>query len=235
MQLFYNPSITEKEPFFTFDRNESKHIVKVLRKRKGDEVWITDGNGLRFQAKITDDHINHCTVELLSFHKTDVPNYKLHMAVAPTKMNDRFEWFLEKATEIGVHEITPVICQRSERKTIKLDRMQRVVESAMKQSLQTYLPTLHAPVSLSTFLAHSREGLKCIAHCEESERIALKDTIVCNKNVTILIGPEGDFDISELKKAYKAGYVPVSLGTTRLRTETAALVACSIVATINED
>ncbi|WP_419211051.1 16S rRNA (uracil(1498)-N(3))-methyltransferase [Maribacter sp. X9] len=233
MQLFYNPDLNVDDSIFTFDSNESRHIIKVLRKKNGDKLWITNGKGYLFQAKITSDNIKKCEVEIIASEKSHPPSYALHMAVAPTKMNDRFEWFLEKATEIGVHEITPVICDRSERKTIKLDRMQRVIESAMKQSLQTFLPKLNEPVSISEFLESPTNGLQFIAHCEESERFELKRRVVADQDITILIGPEGDFTPSEIKNTMHKGYLPVSMGKTRLRTETAAIVACTVVALIN--
>ena len=233
MQLFYNSDVKTNDTHFTFDTNESKHIIKVLRKRKGDELWITNGVGYLFRAKIIDDSIKKCEVELISSKKTPPKSHRLHMAVAPTKMNDRFEWFLEKATEIGVDEITPIICDRSERKILKLDRMQRVIESAMKQSLQTYLPKLNEPISLSDFLEKPITGIQFIAHCEDSERHELKRSVVGDQEVTILIGPEGDFTPNEIKSAMLKGYAPVIMGKTRLRTETAAVVACTIIASIN--
>lgn len=233
MQLFYNPNIQATDTSFTFDSNESKHIIKVLRKKNGDELWITNGNGYLFEAKIIDDNIKKCKVELISSKKTYAKSHWLHMVVAPTKMNDRFEWFLEKATEIGVDEITPIICDRSERKVLKLERMHRVLESAMKQSLQTYLPKLNEPINLSDFLDKPVTGLQFIAHCEDSERHELKRRVAADKDVTILIGPEGDFSPNEIKNALAKGYAPVAMGTTRLRTETAAIVACTIVASIN--
>lgn len=233
MQLFYNPHLKANDTIFTFDKNESKHIIKVLRKKNGDELLITNGNGYLFHAKIIGDNIKKCEVELISSKKTYPTRHNLHIAVAPTKMNDRYEWFLEKATEIGVHEITPILCDRSERKTLKLDRMQRVVESAMKQSLQTYLPKLNEPIALSEFLEKPITGLKFIAHCDESERFELKRRIVPDQDLTILIGPEGDFTSTEIKSALSTGYLPVSMGKTRLRTETAAIVACTVVAMVN--
>ena len=233
MQLFYNSDVKVNDTFFTFDTNESKHIIKVLRKRKGDELLLTNGEGYLFEAKIIDDSIKKCEVELISSKKTPPKSHRLHMAVAPTKMNDRFEWFLEKVTEIGVDEITPIICDRSERKILKLDRMQRVIESAMKQSLQTYLPKLNEPISLSDFLEKPITGIQFIAHCEDSERHELKRSVVGDQEVTILIGPEGDFTPNEIKSAMLKGYAPVIMGKTRLRTETAAIVACTIVASIN--
>lgn len=233
MQLFYNPNIRATDTTFIFDSNESKHIIKVLRKRNGDQLWITNGNGYLFEAKIIGDNLKKCEVELVSSKKTHPKSHWLHIAVAPTKMNDRFEWFLEKATEIGIDEITPIICERSERKVIKLERMQRVIESAMKQSLQTYLPKLNEPISFSEFLEKPMTELQFIAHCEDTERHELKRRVAADKDVTILIGPEGDFSPEEIKNAMQKGYAPVAMGKTRLRTETAAIVACSIVATIN--
>lgn len=233
MQLFYNSDLKVDDSVFTFDSNESKHIIKVLRKKSGDELFITNGKGYLFQAKITDDAIKNCEVELISTKKTHPKSHTLHLVVAPTKMNDRYEWFLEKVTEIGVDEITPIICDRSERKIVKPERMQRVIESAMKQSLQTYLPKLNEPIVLSDFLEKSVTGLKFIAHCEDTERHELKRRIAADQDVTILIGPEGDFSPSEIKKALNTGYLPVSMGKTRLRTETAAIVACTTVASIN--
>ena len=233
MQLFYNSDLKATDTVFTFDSNESKHIIKVLRKKIGDELWITNGEGYLFKAKIIGDSIKQCEIELISSKKTHPKSHWLHMVVAPTKMNDRFEWFLEKVTEIGVDEITPIICDRSERKILKLDRMQRVIESAMKQSLQTYLPKLNEAVSLSEFLEKPTTGLQFIAHCEDSERHELKRRVVADQDITILIGPEGDFTPNEIKSALSKGYAPVAMGKTRLRTETAAIVACTIVASIN--
>tara|TARA_R110002074_G_scaffold203432_3_gene371357 strand:+ start:27357 stop:28064 length:708 start_codon:yes stop_codon:yes gene_type:complete len=233
MQLFYNSDLKATDTVFTFDSNESKHIIKVLRKKIGDVLWITNGEGYLFEAKIIGDSIKQCEIELISSKKTHPKSHWLHMVVAPTKMNDRFEWFLEKVTEIGVDEITPIICDRSERKILKLDRMQRVIESAMKQSLQTYLPKLNEAVSLSEFLEKPPTGLRFIAHCENSERHELKRRVVADQDITILIGPEGDFTPNEIKSALSKGYAPVAMGKTRLRTETAAIVACTIVASIN--
>lgn len=233
MQLFYKPELKDGDLVFTFDSDESKHMIKVLRKKIGEDIWITNGKGYLFQARIVGDNSKRCEVELISSKKTHSRSHTLHMAVAPTKMIDRYAWFLEKATEIGVDEITPIICERSERKTLKLERMQRVIESAMKQSLQTYLPQLNEPVRLTDFLEKTTTGIKFIAHCEESERFELKRRVIPDQDITILIGPEGDFTPTEIKAALNNGYLPVSMGKTRLRTETAAIFACTVVATIN--
>lgn len=233
MQLFYSPELQVGDPVFTFDSDESKHLIKVLRKKIGDAVWITNGKGVLFQAKIVGDNSKRCEVELITSKKSHSRSHTLHMAVAPTKMNDRYEWFLEKATEIGVDQITPILCERSERKTLKSERMQRVIESAMKQSLQTYLPQLNEPISFSEFLKKTTAGLKFIAHCEESERFELKRRVIPDQDITILIGPEGDFTPTEIKAALNNGYLPVSMGKNRLRTETAAIFASTVVATIN--
>jgi 16S rRNA (uracil1498-N3)-methyltransferase len=156
------------------------------------------------------------------------------MVVAPTKMNDRYEWFLEKATEIGVDEITPIICEHSERKTVKMERMERVLQSAMTQSLQTVLPKWNPPISCKEFLENdTARGYRFIAHCQNEEKMELKRKVIADNDTTILIGPEGDFSKSEIDLAREKGYVPISLGANRLRTETAAIVACTTVAIIN--
>jgi 16S rRNA (uracil1498-N3)-methyltransferase len=233
MQLFYSPNIKETDTTFQFNKEESKHIVKVLRKRAKDHLFITDGEGMLYEGEIVTDDFKKCTVNILRATRSYPDRHYLHMVVAPTKMNDRYEWFLEKATEIGVHEITPVICEHSERKTLKMDRMERVIESAMKQSLQTYKPKLNTPVSFEKFISLPPRGLPFIAHCEDLERHELKRRVMADKDLTILIGPEGDFSSTEIKSALQAGYVPVSLGKNRLRTETAAIVACTTVALVN--
>lgn len=233
MQLFYNPQLEETATSFTFDTLESKHIIKVLRKTAGDELHITNGNGLLLSATITDSNPKACAIQITGVKKTHPTKHYLHLVVAPTKMNDRFEWFLEKATEIGVHEITPIRCERSERKTIKLERYQKVMQAAMKQSCQTYLPKLNPLTSLQDFLEQEHSGLRFIAHCENSERVELKRSLAADQPTTILIGPEGDFTSEEIKRAKNGGFVPVAMGKTRLRTETAALVACTTVAIIN--
>ncbi|MBF6642385.1 16S rRNA (uracil(1498)-N(3))-methyltransferase [Flavobacterium sp. J49] len=234
MQLFYNPSITETANSFVFDKEESKHIIKVLRKKEGDVLFVTNGLGVLFKTEITVASDNKCTVKINSFEQQEKPKFHLHLAVAPTKMNERYEWFLEKAAEIGIQEITPIICEHSERKVIKIDRFQKILESAMKQSLHFYLPKLNEPIAFKDFVKKESRGQKFIAHCEETDKKSLKNELKNNEDVTILIGPEGDFSVKEIQLALEQSYIPVSLGQTRLRTETAAIVACHSVVFKNE-
>lgn len=234
MQLFYNPEISEDAETFFFDREESKHIIKVLRKREGDNLFVTNGLGFLFKTEITLASDSKCQVKIVSSEKGEALKYHLHLAVAPTKMNDRFEWFLEKATEIGVSEITPILCDHSERKIIKTDRFDKIIQSAMKQSLHYYLPKLNEPIAFKDFIKQENKGLNLIAHCEETDKKSLKEVVQPNQDATILIGPEGDFSEKEIKLALENNYLAVMLGNTRLRTETAAVVACHSVAFINE-
>jgi 16S rRNA (uracil1498-N3)-methyltransferase len=234
MQLFYNPSISETEKLFVFDKEESKHIIKVLRKKESDILFVTNGLGYLFKTEIALASDSKCTVTILSFEKQDPSKYHLHLAVAPTKMNERYEWFLEKATEIGIQEITPIICEHSERKIIKIDRFQKIIESAMKQSLHYYLPKLNEPITYKEFVKKEFNSQKLIAHCEETDKKSLKKELKTNENILILIGPEGDFSVKEIQMALDNKFIPVSLGMTRLRTETAAMVACHSVALLNE-
>ena len=235
MQLFFHPEVSENDKEVRFSREESKHIVKVLRKKEGDSLHLTNGKGWIFETEITLADQNNCSAKIISSEKELPPPYYLHLAVAPTKMNDRYEWFLEKATEIGIQEITPVICDHSERKVVKIERFQRVIQSALKQSLHSRIPVLNEPVNLSEFLQQEISGEKFIAHCEEDKpRKLLSGSVKKGISTTVLIGPEGDFSSEEIKKATAAGWQPVSLGNSRLRTETAAIVACHTVALINE-
>lgn len=234
MQLFYNPTINETQASFVFDKEESKHIIKVLRKKEGDTLHVTNGLGFLFTTEIAIASDSKCTVKIVSFEKQEAPKFHLHLAVAPTKMNERYEWFLEKATEIGIQEITPIICDHSERKIIKTDRFQKILESAMKQSLNLYLPKLNEAVAFKDFIKTKKEGQLFIAHCEETDKKSLKNELKTAEDITILIGPEGDFSVKEIQQAIDNNFIPVSLGETRLRTETAAIVACHSVVFKNE-
>jgi 16S rRNA (uracil1498-N3)-methyltransferase len=235
MQLFYSPTITEATEIFSFDKEESKHIIKVLRKKDTDILHVTNGLGYLFTTEITLASDSKCTVKIISFEKAPPSKFRLHLAVAPTKMNDRFEWFLEKATEIGIHEITPIICDHSERKVINIERFDKILLAAMKQSNEVYLPKLNNAVTFKEFIILKQEGLKMIAHCEETDKKSLKSVLKPNQELTIIIGPEGDFSEKEIALALTNDFIPVSLGNTRLRTETAAIVACHSVVFINEE
>jgi|TARA_B110000971_G_scaffold164532_1_gene168412 16S rRNA (uracil1498-N3)-methyltransferase len=234
MQLFYNSEISLETKQITFDKIESKHIVRVLRKTEGDILKITNGKGFLFDVEINFANDKRCSAIIVNVEKKIKPwQYYLHIAIAPTKNNDRIEWFLEKATEIGVDEITPIICSNSERRIVKLDRFEKIIQSAMKQSLKFTLPKLNAPVKFNDFIQQDFDGKVYIAHCEELEKNTLKSVINPAEKTIILIGPEGDFSKEEIQKALANKFTPISLGESRLRTETAALVAVQIVSFIN--
>lgn len=235
MQLFYNPDIAPGNTTFLFDKEESRHIIKVLRKKEGDAIQITNGSGYLFTSEITFGNEKKCEVKITAEQFFEPAPYSLHLAVAPTKLNDRYEWFLEKALEIGINEITPLICEHSERSNFKADRFEKILQSAMKQSLQYYLPKLNEPVAFTHFVNEYKDGDLFIAHCEETDKKLLKHALQPKQKVTILIGPEGDFSTKEINLALAQKYVAVSLGNTRLRTETAAIVAAHSVAFVNEE
>jgi 16S rRNA (uracil1498-N3)-methyltransferase len=233
--MFYNPEIDLNTESFFFNKEESKHIVKVNRKQSGDILLVTNGLGVLFTTEITLASDSKCTVKVISKKVAEKPNYNLHLVVAPTKMNERFEWFLEKATEIGITTITPIICDHSERKVINKERFEKIILAAMKQSNQYYLPKLNDAISFADFMTKSNNDTKLIAHCaEENEKKSLKEILQPNENITVLIGPEGDFSPKEITLSIENKYRPVSLGKTRLRTETAAIVTCHSVAFVNE-
>ncbi len=234
MQLFYNSQITTETSQIIFDKIESRHIVRVLRKKEKDILHITNGKGFLFNAEIIIASDKKCTAKIISAKEKTKPwSYYLHIAIAPTKNNDRLEWFLEKATEIGIDEITPIICQNSERKVVKSDRLEKIIQSAMKQSLKFTLPKLNAPIKFNDFIKQPiNKGL--IAHCEESEKKKLKEVIKHNDNITLLIGPEGDFSSNEIKKATDSNLISITLGDSRLRTETAGIVAIQNISFLHQ-
>ena len=235
MQLFYDSHISKNDKQFTFAKEESRHIIRVLRKKEGDSIFITNGKGYLFYSKISIASDKRCVVviEKVAVIKNSLENH-VHIAIAPTKNNQRLEWFLEKATEIGVSEITPIICEHSERKMIKKERLEKVLVSAMKQSKRYYLPTLNNAIPFKKFLDIDFQCNKFIAHCEDKEKLTLKNQLSKNQDVLILIGPEGDFSLSEISLALEKGFKPISLGKSILRTETAGIVAVQNVAFINE-
>ena len=233
MQFFYTPDISENT--YIFSKEESKHCIKVLRKKVGDDIHLVDGKGNLYHTTIIDDNPKGCRVKIkkkdVDFNKR---NYRIHMVVSPTKKNDRFEWFLEKVTELGVDEITPIICQNSERKVIKLERFNKILVAAMKQSLKAYLPQLNQAITWKEFMQQKFNVNRFIAHCGEARKTPLKQWLKPHQDVMILIGPEGDFSDTEIREAMSSGFVPVSLGKSRLRTETAAVVACHTINLLNE-
>jgi len=235
MQLFYNSEITSNTQQFTFDKTESRHIVRVLRKTEGDTVFITNGFGQLFTSEVVIANDKKCLAKINTIKDFIKPwNYYLHIAIAPTKLNDRLEWFLEKATEIGIDEITPIICEHSERKVVKLERMKKIIHSAAKQSLKYHFPKLNKPITFSQFINSKFDGQLFIAHCEEVDKKSLKFELKPQLKTTVLIGPEGDFSIKEIQQSLEHKFIPVSLGESRLRTETAGVVAVHSVAFVNE-
>ncbi|MDY0781158.1 16S rRNA (uracil(1498)-N(3))-methyltransferase [Tenacibaculum sp. IB213877] len=235
MQLFYNPNISSETNQIIFNKDESRHIVRVLRKKEGDILHITNGKGWLFTSEISVANDKKCVATIIhSEEKQKDWNYYLHIAIAPTKNNDRLEWFLEKATEIGIDEITPIICQNSERTVVKKERLEKIIQSAMKQSLKFTLPRLNDAIKFSDFINKPLQGDVFIAHCEESDKKTLKEVVKLNTNITILIGPEGDFSSSEIKISSDKKLIPITLGKSRLRTETAALVVTQNISFLHQ-
>ena len=228
MQQFYMSALTKEEQEVYFDTIESKHISKVLRKKVGDPITIVNGHGYRFEASLRSVHDKRCIAVVHQCVKIASDPYHLHLLIAPPKRNDRMEWFVEKATEIGVHAITPIICQRSERKVIKHERLNKIAIAAMKQSMGAYLPAIHPAIDFMNSLT-KLDGKTFIAHCEHQPKVTLDREMVAHKSISILIGPEGDFSTAEIQAATAAGVTPLSLGKKRLRTETAGIVACQLV------
>lgn len=233
MHLFYTPDINAD--VYTLDEQESKHCIRVLRLKIGDEITLTDGIGNMYFTKIIEDHPKRCTVKVMEVKKEYGKRpFKIHIAVAPTKNIARIEWFIEKTTEIGIDEITPLICEHSERKIVKTERLSKVITSAVKQSLKAYHPVMNDSIDFKQFVNKEFEGEKFIAYCSDEYRDSLKNIYKNGKDALILIGPEGDFCPTEIDLAIKHGFKPVSLGSSRLRTETAAMFACCIVNLRNE-
>lgn len=233
MNLFYTADIDSE--IYTLNEDESKHIIKVLRLKLGSFINLTNGKGTFYKVEIIDDNPKRCIVKVVEFEENvGKRNFKLHIAIAPTKNIERFEWFLEKATEIGIDEITPIICRNSERDSVKTERLNKVIVSAMKQSLKAYCPILNEPIKFSEFLKNQSFKNKFIAHCDKGERVSLKEKYIPGSDALILIGPEGDFNSDEINTAIKNGYKEIHLGKSRLRTETAGVVACQTINFLNE-
>lgn len=232
MQLFYAPDI---EITNTLPEGESQHCIKVLRLNKGEVINITDGKGKLFNAEISNPHPKHCEVSILK-HEEFLSSWgcKIEIAIAPTKNIDRMEWFTEKCVEMGIDTITPINCRYSERKEIKPERIEKVIISAMKQSLKYTKPILSQMIKFSELVKRPFNGAKFIAHCHEGEKELLKNAYNKGDNCLILIGPEGDFSEEEVALAITNGFKPISLGDSRLRTETAGIVACNTIHIINQ-
>lgn len=222
MHLFYDPDITKETITYQLNETESRHVCKVLRMKEGDTIGLLNGNGLFAEAIVAEANPKRCTVEITGRKEQPAPSYSIHIAIAPTKMNDRMEWFIEKATELGVTEITFLLGKNSERKAIKQDRFQNIAVSAMKQSKRLYLPKMNDLVKVDAFIREHPNGF--IAHCYDGDKQRLPD--VFDGSSPILIGPEGDFSPEEAALAKKNGYKEITLGENRLRTETAGLYAC---------
>ena len=233
MHVFYTPDLDSET--YVLNEEESRHCSKVLRLTRGDQVQLIDGKGGFYVAEILSETKRNVTLGIL---KTTLEyqkrNYHLHIAIAPTKNIDRLEWFLEKATEIGISEITPIICDRSERKVVKDDRLNKVITSAVKQSIQAYHPLLNEAVAFSEFIGRDTGAKKMIAHCVDgAPRMYISELVEPAQHYLILIGPEGDFSPAEIDLALQNGFNPLTLGNSRLRTETAGLAACFEVNYLN--
>lgn len=230
--IFYAPDIltTHELP-----QEEAQHCIRVLRMKEGDEILITDGKGCFYDAVIANAHQKHCTIDIKN--KKESPkhwNFNLHIAFAPTKNIDRIEWFVEKATEIGIDSLTPLLCSHSERKQVKNERLEKILISAMKQSQKAILPQLDEMLPFAEFVKQPFQGKKLIAHCyNDISKKTIKETYTPKEDALILIGPEGDFSEEEVKMALENGFESISLGKSRLRTETAALVACHSIHALN--
>lgn len=236
MYLFYAPDVTL--PMYTLSEEESKHAVRVLRLAEGDTLHITDGRGNMHSSRVVDANAKRCSVEIVQTATNyEKRGYEIAMAVAPTKNIERFEWFIEKATEVGVDRIVPIECQHSERRVVKSERGLKVITSAVKQSLKAYHPQLDELTPVMKLIAEPFDGVKLIAHCDQIDAASPKyisNHVSKGDNVLILIGPEGDFSQEEITFAVGNGFLPISLGRSRLRTETAALAVVMNVAFVNQ-
>jgi 16S rRNA (uracil1498-N3)-methyltransferase len=232
MHLFYHPELHNE--LVTVSQEESRHIG-VLRLKPGESLFVTDGNGLLCKALVADSNSKSFQLQIMErYEHYNLQNYFLHVAIAPTKQMERFEWFLEKATEIGISEITPLICRHSERREVKTDRLNKILQSAMKQSLKAYLPVLNEPVSFQEIINREFQGRKFIANAASGKENNLPTLLQKKDAILVLVGPEGDFDDEELNLAGKNNFQSVNLGNSRLRTETAGLVVCAVAAIVNQ-
>ncbi|MVN92432.1 16S rRNA (uracil(1498)-N(3))-methyltransferase [Mucilaginibacter aquatilis] len=235
MHIFYTPDIASNATHYMLSEEESKHAIRVLRLQPNDKVQLVDGKGGFYTAGIMDAHPKKTLLAVeTSEQEHGKRNHYLHIAVAPTKNIERIEWFLEKATEIGIDEVSLILCQRSERKEAKVERLDKIITSAVKQSLKAYHPKLNGVQPLSKLLNAPFEGQKFVAHClPDQDKVSLASQLQLQGNCLVLIGPEGDFTEKEIEEALQNGFKPITLGDSRLRTETAALEACFEVNFLN--
>ncbi|MFA6200277.1 MAG: 16S rRNA (uracil(1498)-N(3))-methyltransferase [Bacteroidales bacterium] len=234
MQLFYCPDINPNQ-IYTLGKEESQHCVKVLRLKENDTLYLTDGQGNLYKAEIVEAMPRSCSVKIIEtqaeYGKRD---YYLHVAIAPTKNIARIEWFLEKATEIGIDEITPIICDHSEREVVKNERLEKIIVSAIKQSLKAYLPKLNEAIPIKQLILNAKEENKLICYCQDDDRKKIKDIYKPKESVLIIIGPEGDFSEKEVQEAINNKFQKITLGKERLRTETAGLYAVQSIHFLNQ-
>jgi 16S rRNA (uracil1498-N3)-methyltransferase len=228
MHLFYCPG--DHTDYIHLDTSESKHCIKVLRLTKNEEVGVINGQGVLYKTRIVFPDLKHTTLKVITSIKNyGKRNYYLHIAIAPPKNIERFEWFLEKVTEIGIDEITPVYCHRSERLKLRTERLEKIILSAVKQSQKAYMPLLNMPVKYNDFIENISDIGKYIAYCSEKNQNYLVLVPEINKKNLVIIGPEGDFTPLEIENALANGFIPVSLGQSRYRTETAGVVTAQII------
>ncbi len=234
MQVFYAPDITGDT--YILDDKESKHIVRVMRMRKGTSVRLIDGKGNSYEGIITDPDPKKCVIRIQSVVRNfEKRNYRLHIAISPLKNPERFEWFVEKSVEIGIDEITPLICRYTEKPGIKPERIRNLIISAMKQSLKAEKSILNPPCLFDEFIDIKHQGVKMLAHCyHKAERKGIPEVYKKGNNALMLIGPEGDFSEEEIKIAVSKGFIPVHLGSSRMRTETAGVAACHSIYLFNQ-
>jgi 16S rRNA (uracil1498-N3)-methyltransferase len=235
MQIFYAPGISGNLHFL--DENESKHCIRVLRMGKGTTIKLIDGKGKLFDGVITDPDPRKCRIEISSvIADFEARPWYLHIAISPLKNPERFEWFVEKSVEIGIDEITPLLCKNSEKTKIKTERINSIVISAMKQSLKAKLTIINPVTPFKDFIKTNKRGKRLIAHCERgAEKKSIGNCLLKGDDAVILIGPEGDFTHDEIQEATESGFTEVHLGTSRLRTETAGIVACHSVYFLNQE
>lgn len=228
LPFFYINTYTDGQNLITLDEDTSRHVVQVLRMKKGEQLHLTDGLGHLLLAEISDDHKKHCSVAIKDVTYTAPAERKVTIAISNIKNASRFEWFLEKASEVGIGEIIPLVCERTEKERFRYDRMNAICISAMLQSQQVWLPLLREPLPLNQVLEQTGSAAKYIAHCEDGPKNPLSKQSPAATSI-ILIGPEGDFTPAEIQEAIQQGFIPVSLGNTRLRTETAGVVAAVLL------